>query len=133
VSSAIAAPELAGIPVTHRGVSSAFLVVSGHDPQAFASAVRGFQPNDATLVVLMGMGGAGRITATLLERGWPAGTPAAIVANASTAEQQVWRGTIGQLANNPLGRGPATIIIGDVVALASGEAAELTRKYVTGT
>ena len=56
VSSAIAAPALAGIPVTHRGVSSAFLVVSGHDEAVFASAVGALQPNGVTLVVLMGVG-----------------------------------------------------------------------------
>ena len=56
VTSAIAAPALAGIPVTHRGVSSAFLVVSGHDETAFASAVGALQPDGVTLVVLMGLG-----------------------------------------------------------------------------
>ena len=55
VSSAIAAPALAGIPVTHRGVSSAFLVVSGHDEEAFRSAIGRLHPNGVTLVVLMGL------------------------------------------------------------------------------
>src|SRR5262249_37695303 len=56
VSSAIAAPTLAGIPVTHRGVSSAFLVIGGHDEHVFASTLGGVVPNQITLVVVMGIG-----------------------------------------------------------------------------
>ena len=56
VTSAIAAPASAGIPVTHRGVASAFLVVSGHEEEAFASAIAQLQPNGVTVVVLMGLG-----------------------------------------------------------------------------
>ena len=144
VTSAIAAPELAGIPVTHRGLSSAFLVTSGHDLEAFRSAVRGVEPNSVTLVVMMSVGRAAAITATLIENGWSPATPAAIVANASTVDQQVWRGTVGELRQGSQGSGgsrgsegwrnsgPATIIIGDVVSLALDEAVGLARKYVTG-
>jgi siroheme synthase len=139
VTSAIAAPELAGIPVTHRGVSSAVLVTSGHDQEAFASTVRGIQPHGVTLVVLMGIGHVAAIARTLIQNGWSRSTPSAVVENASTLDQQVWRGTIGQLgegsrgSEGPTGSGPATIIIGDVVSLASNEAAGLARAYVTGT
>jgi uroporphyrin-III C-methyltransferase/precorrin-2 dehydrogenase/sirohydrochlorin ferrochelatase len=149
VSSAIAAPELAGIPVTHRGVASAFLVVSGHDQSVFASAVGPLPPNGITLVVLMGVGRSAAIATTLVERGWSPETAAAIVVDASTANQQVWRGTLAQLKGAvPLftsceKRGTApfsgTIIVGDVVALAPAAetrnvAAEVPeRKYVTGT
>jgi uroporphyrin-III C-methyltransferase/precorrin-2 dehydrogenase/sirohydrochlorin ferrochelatase len=139
VSSAIAAPELAGIPVTHRGVSSAFLVVSGHDEKAFASAVGSLHPNGVTLVVLMGVGRSSAIATTLVERGWSRETPAAVVIDASTANQQVWRGTLEQLAEKGVGsptRFSGTIIIGDVVALAAesgSDAARLERKYVTGS
>ena len=83
VSSAIAAPGLAGIPVTHRGVSAAFLVVSGHDDEGFRSAVAKLQPHGVTLVVLMGAGRSAEIAAALVEHGWSPGTPAAIVVNAS--------------------------------------------------
>src|SRR6476659_5942653 len=55
ITSAIAAPGLAGIPVTHRGLASGFLVVSGHDEQTFAAAAGAIAPNTVTLVVLMGM------------------------------------------------------------------------------
>jgi uroporphyrin-III C-methyltransferase / precorrin-2 dehydrogenase / sirohydrochlorin ferrochelatase len=148
VSSAIAAPALAGIPVTYRGVSSAFLVVSGHDDAAFASTVGALHPNGVTLVVLMGVGRSAAIATTLVERGWSPETPAAIVVDASKANQRVWRGTLEQLAEKgavPLftyceKRGTApfsgTIIVGDVVALAPAHedtAARPERKYVTGT
>ena len=140
VSSAIAAPELAGIPVTHRGVSSAFLVVSGHDDEAFRSAVVTLQPNGVTLVVLMGVGRCAAIATTLVECGWAPETPAAIVVDASTANQQMWRGTLDQLTEKAIGSsGPGTIIIGDVVGLAAvSEVREVAterpeRKYVTGT
>jgi uroporphyrin-III C-methyltransferase / precorrin-2 dehydrogenase / sirohydrochlorin ferrochelatase len=135
VTSAFAAPALAGIPVTHRGVASAVLVVSGHDDQAFAAAIESIRPNDVTLVVLMGAGRARRVGDALQRRGWSADAPAAIVVDASAANQQVWRGTVGQLSAPEL-KGPATIIIGEVVALAgqSGSAASgLEGLYVTGT
>ena len=155
VSSAIAAPELAGIPVTHRGVSSAFLVVSGHDIEGFRSAVGTLQPNGVTLVVLMGIGRSVAVATTLVERGWPPDTPAAIVVDASTENQQVWRGTLEQLTARGVGSlfsedvdglptmGSGTIIVGDVVALAAvpvmpvmneareAQAARGERKYAT--
>jgi uroporphyrin-III C-methyltransferase / precorrin-2 dehydrogenase / sirohydrochlorin ferrochelatase len=147
VSSAIAAPALAGIPVTHRGVSSAFLVVSGHDDETFAPVIGRLDPNGLTLVILMGVGRSAAIATRLVERGWSPETPAAIVVDASTPHQQVWRGTLSQLEkgdgslfSKSVKRLPSpfsgTIIVGDVVALASGraEAAEgPERLYVTGT
>jgi uroporphyrin-III C-methyltransferase/precorrin-2 dehydrogenase/sirohydrochlorin ferrochelatase len=137
VSSAIAAPGLAGIPVTHRGVSSAFLVVSGHDDRVFRSTVGTLQPNGVTLVVLMGVGRSAAIATTLIEQGWSPDTPVAIVVDASAASQQVWRGTVGELAEKGNeSSGPGTIIIGEVVSLAAGSEAAADRserKYVAGT
>ena len=120
ISSAIAAPASAGIPVTHRGVAAAFLVVSGHDPQAFASAIGQLQPNGVTVVVLMGLGRSAAIAGELVDRGWARGTPAAVVIDASRPEQIVWRGTLDQLAANGAtvdAAGAGTIVIGDVVAI----------------
>jgi uroporphyrin-III C-methyltransferase len=124
VTSAFAAPAAAGIPVTHRGLSAAVLVVSGHDEEVFASAVGALEPSGATIVVLMGLGRRAAIARRLLDRGWPAATPAAIVADASRPDQQTWRGTIGDLASGEeagaetmRGDGPATIVIGEVAAL----------------
>jgi len=120
VSSAIAAPASAGIPVTHRGVSSAFLVASGHEEGAFASAVAALQPNGITLVVLMGLGRSAAIACRLIDRGWSRGTSAAIVVDATRPEQQVWRGTLDELARGAGvvdAQGAGTIVVGDVVAI----------------
>jgi uroporphyrin-III C-methyltransferase len=125
VTSAVAAPALAGIPVTHRQVSSAFLVVGGHDQQAFASAIETVVRQGATLVVLMGLGRRALLAQTLLAKGWRPDTPAAIVMDASRAHQTVWRGTLEGLAAEGAELetdGPGTIVVGDVVAVADGAA-----------
>src|SRR3954469_7760242 len=69
VSSAIAAPELAGIPVTHRGSSSGFLVLSGHTLDAVEKGLTAVQPNVVSLVVLMGVGARADLSAALVARG----------------------------------------------------------------
>ena len=135
ISSAVAAPALAGIPVTHRGLASAFLVVSGHDEEAFAASIGQCSPNGLTLVVLMGAGRRAALASRLIDRGWARETPAAIVADASLPQQQIWRGTLDDLGSDraPLaGDGPATIVIGAVAALAliTGDAHMVTAERV---
>src|SRR6476646_2620756 len=83
VTTAVAAPELAGIPVTHRGVSSGFLVIAGHSGEALTRAVGGVRPDGVTLIVMMGLAVRGTIVATLTSCGWALATPAAIVCGAS--------------------------------------------------
>src|SRR5262249_21538643 len=121
ITSAIAAPALAGIPVTHRGLASSFLVVSGHDVEAFSSATSGLEPRGVTLVVLMGLARATALAARLRDRGWIAETPAAVIVDASSSGQRVWGGTLGELAAGaadvPAGA-PGTIVVGEVVSLA---------------
>jgi uroporphyrin-III C-methyltransferase/precorrin-2 dehydrogenase/sirohydrochlorin ferrochelatase len=124
ITSAVAAPALAGIPVTHRGLASAFLVVSGHDEAAFASAVGQLQPNGVTLVVLMGVGRSAAIACHLVDCGWARGTPAAVIVDASTPRQQAWYGRLDALAQDAVAiesDGPGTIVIGDVAALQLSE------------
>ncbi len=123
ITSAIAAPGLAGIPVTHRGLASGFLVVSGHDEQTFAAAAGAIAPNTVTLVVLMGMARRALLAGQLIARGGAAGTPAAGVVGASPPAQQAWRGTLGDMAAGQVtltaGSGTAgTIVIGEVVSVA---------------
>lgn len=120
VSSAVAAPALAGIPVTHRGVASAFLVVSGHDEEAFASATAGLPPNGVTVVILMGLGRTAALASRLIDAGWARNTPAAIIQDASRATQRTWRGTLNQLAADTVGRkdeAPGTLVVGHAVAV----------------
>jgi uroporphyrin-III C-methyltransferase / precorrin-2 dehydrogenase / sirohydrochlorin ferrochelatase len=123
VSSAVAAPALAGIPVTHRHVASSFVVVSGHAEAAWAPVVDALPPRTATLVVLMGVHTRGQVACRLLARGWPAQTPVALLFSASTPEAERWIGTLGELANGTPAletpEGPGTIVIGEVVKLAA--------------
>jgi uroporphyrin-III C-methyltransferase/precorrin-2 dehydrogenase/sirohydrochlorin ferrochelatase len=122
VSSAIAAPGLAGIPVTHRGMSSGFVVVSGHAESAYASVLGALPPVGVTVVVLMGTGERSGIRRTLQGAGWPADTPAALVVNASQPDQRVWIGRLAAL-DSPAADVPAgdagVIVIGRVVSLAT--------------
>jgi uroporphyrin-III C-methyltransferase / precorrin-2 dehydrogenase / sirohydrochlorin ferrochelatase len=120
VTSAIAAPAAAGIPVTHRGLSSAFLVVSGHDEQAFTSAIAALQPNGITVVILMGLGRSAALACALVDRGWSRGTPAAIIVDGTRPQQQTWKGTLDDLASERADidwKGAGTIVVGDVVAV----------------
>ena len=131
VSAALAAPALAGIPVTHRGLASGFAVVSGHDESAYGPVLNAIAPGSLTVVVLMGLASRGRLAALLAARGWPADTPAAVLAAASTSQSTAWRGTLDELgaAEIDAAGAPATIVIGDVVALAAvlgGSAADRT-------
>ena len=120
VSSALAAPAAAGIPVTHRGLASGFVVVSGHAESAFRPVLESLAPRSATVVVLMGIGSRAAIAALLVERGWPARTPAAIVHGAYTEKEHAWIGTLSELSAAPLPRTDAagTIVVGAVVSLA---------------
>lgn len=118
VSSAVAAPALAGIPVTHRGLSSAFAVVSGHAESTFTPVIESAAPNGLTLVVLMGLASRASLARALLERGWRPDTPAAVVQAASTPEQRAWTGELSRLADAPVAPGLAgTLVIGEVVSL----------------
>jgi uroporphyrin-III C-methyltransferase/precorrin-2 dehydrogenase/sirohydrochlorin ferrochelatase len=116
VSSAIAAPELAGIPVTHRGSASGFLVLSGHTLDGVDKGLSAVQPNMVSLVVLMGLGTRADLAAALMARGWNAKTPAAVICGASTPDAWIWTGTIAALGTAEPPAGVAgVIIIGEVV------------------
>jgi uroporphyrin-III C-methyltransferase / precorrin-2 dehydrogenase / sirohydrochlorin ferrochelatase len=122
VSSAIAAPALAGIPVTHRGLASGVLIVSGHAESSFAPAVDSLAPTGTTLVVLMGINTRAQLAGRLVARGWAASTPAALLFAASTPDARTWIGTLGDLvAGAPLHlpESPGTLVVGDVVSLAA--------------
>jgi uroporphyrin-III C-methyltransferase / precorrin-2 dehydrogenase / sirohydrochlorin ferrochelatase len=120
LSSAIAAPALAGIPVTHRGSSAGFAVVSGHAASAYGPVVDSLAPGSLTLVVLMGLRTRRELADRLVQRGWSGETPTAIVSSASQDGAQRWLGTLSALAEANLdGELPGIIVIGDVVTLAT--------------
>lgn len=116
VTTAVAAPELAGIPVTHRGVSSGFLVVAGHLGEGFDAALGAVRPNSITLVVMMGLAVRAQIAARLQQHGWAATTAVAVVCGASTADAWTWTGTLADVesAAPPAGV-PGMLVVGDVV------------------
>jgi uroporphyrin-III C-methyltransferase / precorrin-2 dehydrogenase / sirohydrochlorin ferrochelatase len=122
VSSAFAAPGLAGIPVTHRSLSSALAVVSGHAESAWRPVLSRLEPGTATIVVLMGLRSRAAVARALLDRGWAAPTPAAVVRGASTENQGRWLGTLAELAaarpDEDDAGAPGTVVVGGVVALA---------------
>jgi uroporphyrin-III C-methyltransferase/precorrin-2 dehydrogenase/sirohydrochlorin ferrochelatase len=128
LSSALAAPALAGIPLTHRGLSSAFAVVSGHAEAAYRPALAGLPPNGLTVVVLMGLAERGKVAAFLLERGWAASTPAALLLAAGTPRAYAWTGSLAELGRfdlpEALADAPGTIVVGEVVALAAAAVTE---------
>jgi len=126
VTSAIAAPELAGIPLTHRGVSQGFTVVSGHvapdDPrstldwEALARA-------GTTLVVLMGVETLPSIAEALVDARRDGSTPVACVMDGGLPSQQVVLTTLAAVVTSgaPPGlRSPAVTVIGAVAAFAAG-------------
>ena len=122
ISSAVAAPALAGIPVTHRGIASAFTVVSGHSPDTYLPVLDSIGPGAVTLVVLMGVAGRQAIAAALLARGWAPSTPAALLLAASRGDAATWTGTLATLATDDQHQDtsrPGTLVIGQVVSLAA--------------
>ena len=128
VTSAVSVPALAGIPVTHRGLSQGFTVVSGHvppgDPRSDIDWAA-LAHSGTSLVLLMGVHNLAVIADTLMSAGLSAETPAAIVSEGSTQRQHRLSGTLGliaQIAQEEGVKPPAIVIIGTVASfdLASG-------------
>jgi uroporphyrin-III C-methyltransferase len=120
VSSALSVPASCGIPVTHREVSKAFTVISGHTPPE-PSELEALVRLGGTIVILMGIGNLGQIMAGLSRAGLPTGTPAAVIERGFSDAQRSMTTTAGQLAAEvrraEIGS-PAVVVIGDVVAVA---------------
>lgn len=117
VSSVVAAPAAAGIPVTHRGVSAMFTVVTGHRRRGETPVNwHALAQAGGTIVVLMGVAQRGLIAAELIEGGLPGHTPVAAVRHATGAAQHVLRCTLAELGTCDV-QAPATIVIGAVAGL----------------
>ena len=130
VSSAVSVPASAGIPVTHRGLSQGFTVVSGHvSPSDPRSTVNwgALARSGTTLVLLMAVEHLAAIADTLIAAGLPAGTASACVADGWTDGQQVVSAPLSGLAaavRNRAITSPAVVVVGDTAQYASGSAAE---------
>ena len=119
VTSAIAAPAYAGIPVTHRGLSTHVTIVTGHEDPAKATTDTDWAAlarAGGTLVVLMGAGHLPEIAPRLIDGGLPASTPVAAVRNGTRSNQHTVRTTLGEAADAGI-QAPSAIVIGDVAAL----------------
>ena len=120
VTSAVAAPAAAGIPVTHRGLSASFTVVTGHrrigEDALDWNALGHLVAAGGTLVILMGVAQRRDIAEALLASGVSPSTPVACIGDATLATQQVVRGRLDQLADLPI-TPPSVLVIGEVAAL----------------
>lgn len=121
ISSALAAPAYAGIPVTHRGQAASFAVVTGHNASKAAVDWAGLVRAVDTLVILMGLGNLAGIMDRLLEGGCEPERPVALIHSGTRRSQRVVTGTVNTivvLASQADLRSPVTIVVGAVVDLA---------------
>lgn len=123
ITSAIAVPAYAGIPVTHRGVSSSFSVITGNeDPEKEESDIdwEGLAKGSGTLIFLMGMGNIASIAAQLMKHGKPKETPAAVIRWGTRSNQRTLVATLENVAQKASEKGftnPSVIVVGEVVSL----------------
>jgi len=123
VTSAVAVPAYAGIPVTHRGLASSFAVITGHeDPTKGETAVdwSKLATGVDTLVFLMGAATLPQIVEKLVEHGRPAATPVAVIRWGTTPAQEVVTGTLADIVRRVKEAGlepPAVTVVGEVVRL----------------
>jgi uroporphyrinogen III methyltransferase/synthase len=111
ISSAVAVPAYAGIPVTHRGLAANVSVVSGHSDVDWSAV-------GDTVVVLMGAQNLPKIAAGLLEAGRPGTTPVAVIRWGTTPAQQVQTATLDTVGSLSV-QSPSVVVVGEVVSLRS--------------
>ena len=121
ITSCVAVPELAGIPVTHRNVSRSFHVITGHTLKGAQSEkeLASYGACEGTLVFLMGLHNLKAIAEGLLKGGKPADTPAAVIEDGSLDSQRVVRGTLKTIyeqAAKASIKTPAIIVVGETAA-----------------
>ena len=126
ITSAIAVPALAGVPVTHRAVNHEFVVVSGHispgDPESLIDW-DALARLSGTLVLLMAVERIELFADVLIKGGRPAQTPVLVVQHGTTSAQRTLRGTLADVAERVRAEGirpPAIIVIGAVAAFETG-------------
>jgi len=125
ISSALAAPAYAGIPVTHRDHNTVLTIVSGHeDPTKDRSAIDWSRLSDPhqTLVFLMAMSNLRDIAAQLIHHGLPATQPAAVIQDGTRPSQRVVIGTLATIADEAQRadlKAPAIVVVGTVVGMRS--------------
>jgi uroporphyrinogen III methyltransferase/synthase len=118
ITSAVAVPAYAGVPVTHRGMSTSFTVVTGREGKGGSPPVNweALARVGGTVVILMGAAERGEIAGQLMAGGMPGATPVAAVTWGTRPEQLTRRMTLERLGDEPVAA-PATIVIGSVAGL----------------
>ncbi len=128
LTSPVSVPGIAGIPVTHRGVTHEFTVVSGHLPPGHPESLVNYAAlarMQGTVVVMMGVENAPHIAAALISGGRPETTPVAVVCDGTMPTQRTVLATLATLADRLTEedvKPPAIIVVGDVVAVAHPDA-----------
>ena len=123
ITSAVAVPAAAGIPVTHRGIAQDFAVISAHlDPSQPGATVDwdAHATGSGTLVLLMAVAHLEQVANELVKRGRDASTPVAVISDGTTPRQRVLVSTLGDVAADAVAaevRPPAVVVVGDVVRL----------------
>lgn len=131
VSSCIAVPEEAGIPVTHRGSAGCFTVVTGHSAEGNHQDYRTLAALDGTLIFLMGLTSCGEITNQLMNYGKNPATPAAIISKGFTPDEKRINGTLSDIAGKAAeAETPAVLVIGNNAAFAFSDRDD---RYGSGT
>ncbi|MCW3494280.1 uroporphyrinogen-III C-methyltransferase [Microbacterium sp. SSM24] len=116
VTSAVAVPEAAGIPVTHRGIASAVHIVNGQS-EITGATLAALGEDTVTTVILMGVGALPRLVADALRAGVSPDRPVAVVERGHHADQRTTRSTLGAIVLDAgrIGvRNPAVIVVGEV-------------------
>lgn len=118
ITSAVSVPAYAGIPVTHREMSPAFTVVTGHTCEASSEVEWASFSACGTLVILMGLSRLPQIAQALIDAGKAPSTPVAVIQTGTTDGQVVVTGTLLDIAVRARHlKSPATIVVGEVVSL----------------
>lgn len=119
ISSAIAVPEFAGIPVTHRCTSRSFHVITGHTANdVLPENMKAYAECGGTLIFLMGLKNLPKIVHSLIENGMSENTPIAIISNGAYAKNQTVRATLKNICNvaeNSEIKPPVVIAVGKTV------------------
>ena len=128
ITSAVGVPASAGIPVTHRNVSPAFTVVTGHRESGGSSSIEweALARVGGTIVILMGVAERAVIALRLMDGGLSPDTPVAAIRWGTRAEQETVRTTLGELHAARL-KAPSTIVIGAVAAYEFVDPSQFTR------
>lgn len=120
ITSAISVPAAAGIPVTHRGITTSVVVASAHAGAGSAVEAARHAPDDATLVLLMGLSTLAESAEGIVAAGRSASTPVAVVSRGWCPDQRTVVGTLATIAQDVREAAlpsPAVVVVGDVVTL----------------